>query len=422
MAEKGELNSSLAMSVTKAENGILVQMPDLEQSSDTWRARAIDEQRILLFSSDADTGGGASAGLASCPTDVFKDFLLSLVRSSWSGVITVDTGAGIKKIYLSHGHIVFAGSSLIDDRMGEVIYREAKISIDELTFAAAQVTKQQKFGQVLLANGVFTNFKLWEALKLQVLQILRSCFLTDKLYFEFKAGTGLAPTEVLFLESSEDLIGSIFGFGCAFRAFLSRLRAETEVMTLVSNQQIPSQFQPGTFYGDLLEMIKAQPNLQELLNLSKLTDHYTISALFYLSKRGFITLKPSVEVDKLLLPMPGPVIQPLKTAIDTYSYVLALVQKNFYDSKRELPVRDLILLVESMNNEESLSILLDPQGSLSKDAITGMLVQCTSNSARVGYFAKRIESLIQFLLQVAGDNLDFQTAKKIRQEYRSIAF
>src|SRR5690606_26109535 len=97
-----------------------------------------------------------------------------------------------------NGDIVFAASNVIDDRLGEVIYRQAKITLDELTTSAALVSKKQKFGQVLLNNRVFTNRHLWDALKCQVAEIIRSVFMVSDVYVELKEGKGLAPTEVIF--------------------------------------------------------------------------------------------------------------------------------------------------------------------------------------------------------------------------------
>jgi hypothetical protein len=421
MAQQSEANGSADMVVTRDAAGLLVHAPELAESSEGWKAKPVDERRILLVEGDADLGSAAAAGLASCPIEVFKDFLLGLARAAWSGLVAVDTGAGIKKIFFGQGRIVFAASSIIDDRLGEVIYREARITLDELTDAAAQVTKQRKFGQVLLANGVFSNVQLFDALKLQVRQIVRSCFMTDRVYFEMSPGPGIAPTEVVFTESTEDFVGECYSFGCAFRAFLSRLRAESEIVLLVPKEQLEAEHAPGTFTGDLLALIEVQRNVQELLNMSKLIDHYTIAALVALVNSGIASISPDVDADKRHLPSPGPLVAPLKTRLDAYSYLLGVVRKHFEGAQRDFPARDLAWFAHTLNPEGFPSVFLDHHAGLSKDSITCMLSQCAANPARVSYFAVRIESLIQFLLQVAGDNLDFQTAKKIRQDYRSIA-
>lgn len=405
-------------SVTQDGSGLVVTGPIATEgdSPAKWSVVPLDDKRIMLVTEEAK-GRGAPTGLASCPIEVFKDFLLGLSRAGWSGVVMVDTGYGQKRIFLSRGDIVFAASNVIDDRLGEVIYREGRISIDELTNSAAQVTKARKFGQVLISSGIFSNLQLWQALKLQVKQILRSVFMVDRVYFELQEGTGLAPTEVIFQEPASDIVGDCYSFGCAFRAFLSRLRAESQVVLLQPKEKMHKEFEPGTFTGDLMGLIDQQSNVQELLNMSKLLDSYTISALYNLVNLGLCKISPDVD-DKRKT---SPEMAPLKAKFDAYSYVLQAVRKAFADDNREFPVIDAKAFAASLNPEGFPSIFLDTSAAISKDSINGIMSQCIANPARVQYFTVRIESMIQFLLQVAGDNLQFQTASRIRQDYRSVS-
>jgi hypothetical protein len=329
----------------------------------------------------------------------------------------VDTGYGIKKVFFARGDIVFAASNIMDDRLGEVIFRENKISIDELTDSAAQVTKSRKFGQVLLMSNIFSNVELWQALKLQVKQILRSLFMVEHVYFEMQPGNGMAPTEVIFQESVNDLLSECYSYGCAFRAFLRRLRAESQANLLVEKDKLPREFKPGTFAGDLIGMIADQPNVQQLLNTSKLIDSYTIAALANLVNLGVCSISPDVDADK----KPQPFMAPLKAKLDAYAYVLQQVKKAFADAKKEFPAGDVVKFASSLNPEGFPSLFVDAHGSMTRDCIAGVFSQCAANHARVSYFSVRVEALIQFLLQLAGDNLAFADAKKIRQDYRSIA-
>ena len=97
------------------------------------------------------------------------------------------------------------------------------------------------------------------------------------------------------------------------------------------------------------------------------------------------------------------------------------VRKVALEAQKDFPVRDLRAFAAQLNPEGFPSIFLDPQGAIGKDSINGIMSQCIANPSRVTYFTVRIESLIQFLLQVAGDNLQFQTASRIRQDYRSVS-
>lgn len=400
---------------------LAINCPTYTRIYSKWEAREIDEKRLLLVESESSLSRETPRGLVRVPIETFRDLCVGLAGSRWSGTIVVDTGAGIKKIFYSHGEIVFAASSIIDDRLGEVIYREAKITLDELSDSAAQVTKVQKFGQVLLANQIFTNIQLWQALKLQVRQILRSCFMADDVYAEMQPAFGAAPTEVRFVEDTPQLIDDCFSFGIAFRAFLSRLRADTRIELLFPHEQLAAEHPPGSFVGDLLALIHEKANVQELLNMSKLVDHYTIAALMTLVNSSLAALRPDVESSSKYLPPSGSLVAPLKAQLDSFAYVYSKARKAFVEAKRQIPVGDFKFFASTLNTDGFPALFLDNEGQIAKDSITTMMNQCAGNHNRIRYFSVRVESMIQYVLQVAGDNLDFAVAKKLRQEYRAIS-
>ncbi len=411
--------------VAQQDQGILISGEEFAaQAGNVWAAERVDDKRVLLTVQEGALGVKTEnvKAMASLPVDGFRELLFGLLASRWTGAVHVDTGYGLKKLYLTAGQVVFAASSVIDDRLGEVIYREAKISLDELTAAAAQVTKARKFGQVLLASSRFGNLDLWEALRLQVRQIVRSMFMNDRVYLELQEGSGLAPTEVVFEESGEDLIGECYAFGAAYRAFLARLRAETTVHLTQPRSQLathPSgQFKPGTFLGDLLELIEAHANVQELLYSSKLIDNYTVSAMLHLANIGVAKLAPDFDGERKGAQS---ALAPLKSRLDGYSYVLVAVRKAFADAKRDFPIRDVAAFAGRLNPSSFVSVTVDGNGELTRQSVAAMLAQGAAHPPRVQYFSTRIDALTQFLLQIAGDNLEFQTAKKIRQDFRAIS-
>ncbi len=83
------------------------------------------------------------------------------VERRWSGSVSVEDEWGQKKLYFRDGELVFARSNAMDHRLGEVMYRQGLISLDELTESAVQVTRTLKFGQVLLTRKFFEPCDLW---------------------------------------------------------------------------------------------------------------------------------------------------------------------------------------------------------------------------------------------------------------------
>jgi len=407
-----------ACTVERQSTGILVSGGTIsEDETVAWNAKIIDEKRILLLSDDA--AGQmliAPAGMAKCTAAIFKSFLIGLHQSKWSGVVSIDTGYGIKRIWLSGGELAFAASNIIDDRLGEVIYREERITIDELTDSAAQVTKSTKFGQVLLASGIFSNADLWNALKMQVLQIVRSLFMIDTIYFELDSVNQYAPTEIVFQESFESLIDDAFSYGCSFRSFVSRLRAESEIELQAPVIDLHHRFASGSFLGDLVSLIDTHRNVESLLDASKLIDAYTIAALSTLVNHGVCRINPDPDSEQRSSPM----LAPLKSKFDSLAYVYNLVRKAFKEAGKEFPLIDYNSFVASLNPIGFPSLFLDSDGTIGRNCVSTVFSQCASQE-RVTYFCNRIDAMIQFLLQITSDVLDFKVASGIRRDFRSVS-
>lgn len=404
------------LSVTEQEGQVVITGLDAEAES-KWGVMQLDQRHVLLSLGDgAASVLKAPTSFGSCPSGVFRDFLLGLNVAHFSGVLAVDSGFGQKRLFFDHGQIVFAGSNIMDDRLGEVIFREARISLDELTDSAAQVTKSRKFGQVLIAGSIFTNTELWLALKLQVRQIIRSLFMAEQVFFEMESGHGLAPTQVVFQESMQELITECYSFGCAFRSFLSKLKSDSQVALTVSGEKLKSEQAEGTFMADFIGLLGQESHVQSLLNASKLIDPYTVATLLNLVNQGLCRVTPEVDEGRRNVPH----LAPLRGKVDALTYVLSAVRKGFEGAHKNLPIADLRTFAAALNPDGFASIYLDEHGALTKDCIGGMFSQCIANTGRIAYFDRALESLIQFLLQVAGDNLEYKVASGIRQDYRAV--
>ncbi len=407
------------MVVKSTPDGLLIESDKLGTSPDLqteWVAQTLTARRILVQAKeDQKSMAGSDDGLAQCPIDVFADFLYGLTHRRWSGVVSVDTGFGIKRIFFNDGEICFAASNVIDDRLGEVIYRDSLISLDQMISAAVKVDRNAKFGQVLLNSGIFTAVDLWGALKLQVQEIIRSIFLVESVYFEVKQGRRLAPTEVVFSRGATELIEECFAYGRMFKEFLSRVNGETVVQineTLMSNT-----VRADTFYNDFLLLIKETPKIADLVTASKLSPINTQAVLMNLTNLGLCQIDSDSDADSLV---PGDGMGPLKTKIDTYSVVLKKVKDTFANLQAPFPVEALRMFAESLNPTGFISLVLDDEAEIGKTCLKNLYSQCQSNHKRVKFFEIRIESMVQFLLQLSGDMLPFEHSKNIRQSYRSM--
>jgi hypothetical protein len=113
--------------------------------------------------------------------------LFSLVNMSRrSGLLLLATDAVSKTIHFRRGEIVFAASSLPDDRLGQILYRTGKLSREALAEAETHLVPGKRFGAVLLERGLLDANTLWWGIKHQIEEIVFSVFrLTAGSFFFF---------------------------------------------------------------------------------------------------------------------------------------------------------------------------------------------------------------------------------------------
>jgi len=386
----------------------------LEQSSESWKVRRLADRRLLVFAESPNENPAKTSGVAACSSEMLYDLLFGLNHRRWSGMVAVDLGFAKKKLYFSAGECVFAASDLMDDRLGEVIYREAVISMEQLANFAVQVDRKTKFGQVLLKSGEFNNTDLWNALKYQVRDIFFSVFLVNSCYLEVYPNP--APVEIAFEEGTESLLETAFSYGSQFRAFTSRIEpARTKVVPISSHSLL--QPEQGTFIGDIMELCKDSPLVNDVVTRSKLTPTNTLLALQKLAAKGYL------QFEGLGLPVAAKIestVGSLKSTIDGYQVLHQIVSSTFSAASMPLPLRDLSEFALSLNAGSDAAIYLDPNGALLADSVNDILQQCAANRYRIPYFRNRLGALTRYLLQVSGDMLPAELARNVRKEFQEI--
>ena len=112
------------------------------------------------------------------------DLLQLFHASAKSGFLYFEHGECAKTVYLHAGEVVFATSNQRVDRLGECLLRSGAISAEQL-FEAERVYKPPApFGRFLVELGFLSPRDLWDGVRAQVEEIVRSLF-------AFGAGTVL---------------------------------------------------------------------------------------------------------------------------------------------------------------------------------------------------------------------------------------
>jgi hypothetical protein len=113
------------------------------------------------------------ADLATLP---LTGLLEAMHTSERSGLLHYEHRDHAKWIYLSRGEVVFAASNQRVDRLGECLLRAGVITLEQLREAERRFSPGERFGKVLVEHGFLTPRELWNGVKYQVEEIVRSLF------------------------------------------------------------------------------------------------------------------------------------------------------------------------------------------------------------------------------------------------------
>jgi len=164
--------------------------------------------------------------------------LLSLIHSSRkSGYLLFNHEDHEKSVFLHRGEVVFATSNQRVDRLGECLLREERITSEQHTEAERRFGRGGRFGKVLVELGVLTPRDLWDAVKLQVEEIVRSLFAYAAGEVHFWEGE-IEPDNVVRLSlPTKRLISEGLRRRDELMRFLATLEAPGAVLEVVDGMQ-----------------------------------------------------------------------------------------------------------------------------------------------------------------------------------------
>lgn len=140
------------------------------------------------------------------------DLLWALCRAGKTGVVRFQDKQSETKVYLESGCIVFAGSTRPDDRLGEQLLRQGRISLAQLESAVQRIAAGKRIGTLLVESGALSAQHLVDGVLTQVRKIVLDLFEWEEGEYHFEEGP--LPTEELIklnISTGELLLSGIRG-------------------------------------------------------------------------------------------------------------------------------------------------------------------------------------------------------------------
>lgn len=203
------------------------------------------------------------------------DILIGLQRSLKNGTLTISNGSIEKNIYLRNGDIIFARSNQKEERLGDILLREGKITQAAYDITAKLISMTgKKQGALLVEIKALEPKDLAWAVQHQVEEILLDLFTLSGGTFEFHEN--LLPAEKIIRLKLPS--GQIIYRGLKRTECMEQLKDYLELPsgTIIAFSQNPLDlFQDISFDDDdkqILSCIDGKRNIQEIASLSGLDE------------------------------------------------------------------------------------------------------------------------------------------------------
>jgi curved DNA-binding protein CbpA len=255
--------------------------------------------------------------------------LIYLNRIRKTGTLIISTHAFTKKVYIVKGDTIFASSTYEDDRLGEMLIKAGKISIEQYEESVKLLkTTNKRQGAILVELGYLTPKDLFWSVKYHVKEIIYSLFPIDNAEYNFLEGE-IPANEVITLKMS---MGNLIYEGVRRVSNLNKMKNELPDMNAV----LQLSTDPASLFQDIefsardktmLSMINGKKTIRELLGSLSSGSFEALRTLYTLWSTGTIEEKEkiiekqeeTVTVEEILKPLTGEEEPFIKRVDEIYS-------------------------------------------------------------------------------------------------------
>jgi len=246
---------------------------------------------------DAVSGGEKRAALkGDIESFSLIDTIAMLHTNRKTGILHVsikDVDA-TKSVYFKNGEVVFASSSLLEDRLGESLRRSGKITADQIEGIQKELTPKKKIGKLLVEKNFISPKELWMGVRRQVEEIVYSLFRYRKGKFVFLEGEVEQEKIVTISLMTNELIMEGVRRVNEWERFVEKIPSGDTIFT----KRTPSPdlgLNPDE--QAILDLVDGDRTVSQICSASGKTEFDTYRALFYLVQAGFITLREGEAVE-----------------------------------------------------------------------------------------------------------------------------
>jgi tetratricopeptide (TPR) repeat protein len=136
----------------------------------------------------------------------FPDLLHSLFVRRWTGTIELHRGRVDTSVQVTGGRLVFASSNNKDERLGELLLRRQKITLQQYYDASKAIRKGKRLGSILVEQGALEPKDLVKVVVDHTREVIVSVFLWTEGFYQLKEGPDPGTESITLRLSTPDII------------------------------------------------------------------------------------------------------------------------------------------------------------------------------------------------------------------------
>ncbi len=216
------------------------------------------------------------------------DFLKTTGKT---GVLLVRNGTVTKTLHFKNGVVVFATSNVPDERFGEMLLREGKITREQFEEASRRVTRGKRLGKILVEMKALTPKDLWNEVRHQVQEIAYSILRWESGSFQFfegeeKTGENIT-TSITVPELLLEGLRRIDDPGL----FKRTMPNEDVVFERVLPAHRPQGLHFEEYEKHVFKLVDGHRSVREICDLSEIGEFETLKTLYIFFTIGYLHVK-----------------------------------------------------------------------------------------------------------------------------------
>jgi hypothetical protein len=227
------------------------------------------------------------------------ELLASISRSKETGILNFHDAGRWKAIYFKEGRIIYAMSNAQDDRLGEFLLKEGKITVRQFLEASRMIQPDKKLGAVLVEQGIITPDDLFVAIHRHAEAIVYSLFSWTRGEYEFviKDLSAEGPM-VLDLDSENVILEGIRRLRDFTRMYAGVGPLETVLRHSANADNLIYRLNLDEDESQVLSLVDGRLNIEQILAMSYLPNFETLRILFGLLAAGVLERGGSGDIEK----------------------------------------------------------------------------------------------------------------------------